>query len=315
MPTEEYTPLLDRADAVQRATPLIEASSPLLRELVNHACWAFRRCIAASDNLGNENEDTAPFVLYRHLIELVDGIETLFSASCVDAAVPLLRSAFEASLSLDYILQDNYAQRSLSWTCGYVHARIAAHQRLDGNTSAGRDMAAAWSRENTHGIDLVPTPYDSVDPVAKLNVVLGRPGLQPIEAEYQRLLQQRGRRGPPEWFQLFDGPANRRQLAMVVGREAEYLSLYGEWSNFSHGADASPYLRAGAQPGEAAFLAVRSPHNIQHRAALAVGMMVRSTRQVIGHFRHGEDLSAWYNREIRGGWNDLRRLRVNVGDE
>ena len=64
MPTDEFLPLLDRERAVSNATPLIEAACPLLREVVNHASMAFRRCTAASDNLGGENEDLAPFILY-----------------------------------------------------------------------------------------------------------------------------------------------------------------------------------------------------------------------------------------------------------
>ena len=61
---------------------------------------AFRWCTAASDHLGGENEDLAPLILYRHTIELVDGIEALFRANCVDAAVPVLRAALEAAWSI-----------------------------------------------------------------------------------------------------------------------------------------------------------------------------------------------------------------------
>ena len=137
MPTEEYKPLLDRAHAIETAQPLIDAACPLLREVVNHASWAFRRCDAASDAHGGENEDLAAFTLYRHLIELVDGIEHLFAASCVDAAVPLLRAELEASLSLDYILQADYTRRSLAWSCAYLHSRIATHERRDARDASG----------------------------------------------------------------------------------------------------------------------------------------------------------------------------------
>jgi hypothetical protein len=310
MPTEEYRPLLDRDDAIARATALIDAACPLLRELVNHATLAFRRCTAASDNHGGENEDMAPITLYRHTIELIDGIEVMFRASCVDAAVPVLRAAFEASISLDYILQEHFTRRSLSWTCGYLHARIASHQQLDATTPAGTAFAAARDREMAG--DAQPwQPYNSAAPVANLEHVLNRPMLQPIETEYQRFRQTHNNRRP-HWFQLFDGPRNRRELASAVHREWEYSALYGEWSNFSHAADASAYLRPGDAPGEAAFLAVRSPHRMPHRAFLAARIMLRSTRLMINHYRHGEDLTAWYNREVRERWQALANLQRTV---
>jgi Family of unknown function (DUF5677) len=308
MPSEEFKPLLDREDAVERAAPLIEAACPLLHELVNHASLVFRRCTAASDAIGGENEDLAAFNLYRHTIELVDGIEVLFRASCVEAAVPLLRATLEASLSLDYILKEDYTRRSLCWTCTYIHARIAAYQQIDPNTDVGADYTRAVQADDE--ISSPPRFFDSSLPVAALRRVLDRPMLRPIEAEYQRL--KRLLRGKLDWFRLFEGPRNRRELARAVGREREYLNLYGEWSRFSHAADASAYIRPGNEIGETAFLAVRSPHQMPHRAVLAAHAMLHSTRLMIDHFRHGENLSTWYVREVREPWLALSRLHVTT---
>jgi hypothetical protein len=187
MPTDEFKPLLDRERAITTATGLIDASVPVLRELVNHASMAFRRCTAASDHLGGENEDLAPFILYRHIIELIDGIEMLFRSSCVDAAVPVLRAALEASLSLDYIMKADYARRSLAWTCTYAHGRIKAYQQLDVTTVPGEDFANVRAREL--GTDSPAwRAFDSTSRVAAMERVLSRPSMQPIEAEYRRLV-------------------------------------------------------------------------------------------------------------------------------
>jgi len=103
MPTDEFRPMLERAEVVREAQPIIEVACPLLRELVNASGAAFQRCQGAPINRGGENEDLAPTILYRHMIELVDGIEVLFASSCVQAAVPPVRATFEASLALKYI--------------------------------------------------------------------------------------------------------------------------------------------------------------------------------------------------------------------
>jgi hypothetical protein len=149
---------------------------------------------------------------------------------------------FEELLSLDYILQADYMRRSLSWSCAYLHARIETHRRLDSATNIGAEFANAWQREG-HGERV---NYDSVEGVGRLESVLARDEFRPVEAEYQRLRRKKNRR--PEWFQLFDGANNRRELAKAVHQETDYMALYSGWSGFSHAADASPYLRPGREP-------------------------------------------------------------------
>jgi hypothetical protein len=304
MPTDEYKPLLDRHEALTNAAPLVQAACPLLREVVNHASWAFRRCDAASDAHGAENEDLAAFVLYRHLIELTDSIEVLFSASCVNAAVPTIRAAFEASLSLDFILREDYTRRALAWTCAYLHGRIDVHERLDAKTKTGEQFATAFMNE-MGGPAL--SPYDAGDSVAGLRSVLARDQFRDLDAEYVKLHKSLNR--PPDWFRLV-GVKTRRALARAVGRETEYLSFYSEWSGFSHAGDAASYITAGRHERETAFWGVRTPEHMPHRAFFSVYWLLRATREMIEHFRAGENLTSWYLREIQTPFFALQRLRV-----
>jgi hypothetical protein len=309
MPTEEFKPLLDRQEAIKHADPLINAACPLLREVVNHSAWAMQRCHAASDALGAENEDLAPFVLYRHIIELTDGMEVMFASSAVDAAVPVLRAQFEASLSLDFILRDDYVRRSLAWTCAYMHQRIDAHETLDATTATGAAYAKVWIDESKEPHGHV---YDAGPSVAALRSVLAREQFKELNAEYVKLRKKLGY--APDWFKLV-GIKSRKQLARAIQRETEYASMYGMWSGFSHAADASAYVRPGRHDKEMAFLAVRSPHQMAHRAFLAVGMMIRATRQMVDHFRKGESLEAWYLRDVQQPWMHLQRIKVVSPDD
>jgi hypothetical protein len=79
MATEEFKEFLDRDRATVEAQALIEATCPLLRELVNHASNAFTRVLRAADagRRGGENEDLAIYVLYDQIIEQVDAVEVL----------------------------------------------------------------------------------------------------------------------------------------------------------------------------------------------------------------------------------------------
>lgn len=311
-----FPELLDRADAVLEAQPLIDAACPLIREVVDHATWAFTRTLRAadSDRVGGENEDVAAYVLYRHLIELADAAEVLFAQASVEGSVPVLRAAFEASLSLDYILQSReaYRQRSLCWMVGNIEGRLRGYERVQKGAREGDALRAAYATEfSSRALELeLPNVQGRID---RLRPVLRRPELADIADDFES--RTKGRRRIPEWFTLMDGPKNRRRLAAAVGREAEYLNFYSLWSGFSHAADSTPYIRVGRAAGEVAFLGLRAPANMPNRAFMIVFYVLRATRKMIGHFRPGESLEAWYLREVKDRWNSLRRLEVVDRDE
>ena len=79
MPSESFKELLDRDLAKAEAANLIEATCPLLREIVNYATSACVRCMRAPDRgkAGEGNESVAPFVLYQQLIEQTDANQEL----------------------------------------------------------------------------------------------------------------------------------------------------------------------------------------------------------------------------------------------
>jgi hypothetical protein len=143
MPTEELKKLLDREFSRNAAKPITDIASPLLQELVNAGLMAFLRCAVEAADKGGENEDGAALVLYRHMIEMVDGIDVLVVQGCGTAAIPLLRSEFEASAGLSYLLQDakTYVQRSLSWLVSSLHAGIKARKLLEPGTQTGKEYA------------------------------------------------------------------------------------------------------------------------------------------------------------------------------
>ena len=142
MPTDEFTQLLERAFSREAAGPVTNISRPLLQELVNYALWAFRRCETDAAATGQENEHTAAFVLFRHIIEMCDGAEVLLSESCGTAAIPVVRAQFESSLSLSFLLQSDadYARRAFSWFCCYLHDAIMRRELLDPGTQRALSM-------------------------------------------------------------------------------------------------------------------------------------------------------------------------------
>ncbi len=128
--------ILNRAQAEADAKHLIDIAIPVLTELVDNSTWVYLRCIHAGDAT---YEDLPSFVLYLHIIEMTDGIQVLLSHACCESAVPLLRSSFEAFLSLKYILQQDYRRRSLSWLYFDDMRKMKKIQQLDPESDRGKN--------------------------------------------------------------------------------------------------------------------------------------------------------------------------------
>lgn len=294
--TEEFKKLLDRDFSRVAVKPIVEIASPLLRELVNHALMAFRRCEVEAAAKGGENEDVAALLLYRHIIEMADGIEVLIAESCGTAAIPVLRSEFEASLALSYLLEQDaaYVQRALSWLVSNMHAAIKARRVLEPGTQPGKEYGQLYEKEFGRAFSAQPTTAIAAE-IQSIEMGLQNVQFAPIEAEFQRTRKALGR--VPEWFALFDGPKNRAELAERLGRGAEYRLLYSDWSTLGHANDMHRYL--STLGGKPAFDAVRRPDELQQIALLAVLLLARATRGMINKFRRGENLETWYLRDVK----------------
>ncbi len=304
MPTEPVEALLYRDLSRVAAHELINIASPLLQELVNYATNVFMRCQDSAR--GNENEDLAVLMLYLHMIEMADGVEVLLAQSCATPAEPLIRSLFEALLSITYILETDadYVQRSLTWLVGYSHNRISYYELLDPSTNRGQRFQQARAADLIAQRIQLPDQAQVQAAIRNLQHFLARPQFQTIEAEYQRLRRQRQY---PQWYELFNGPRNLRALAIHLSRAATYDLLYGPLSSVAHAHDLSRFLGRTAE-GAATFKRLRSDHeNLRHVTVLAATFILEATRRILTKFRPSEDLAPWYIREVRERFLRLAR--------
>lgn len=300
MPTRPLETLLYRELSQVEAKSIIDIASPLLQEFVNYGTHALVRC--ADSLIGEENEDLAVLALYRHLIEMIDGVEVLISQSCSAPAAPLLRSSFEALLYIEYILEDDaeYVRRSLSWLAGHAHRRLGIYRSLDRSTTAGKRFQEALKQDKTVQEFTFP-PQDQVQRAQKvLENLLSREQFREVEAEYSRPKRR------PQWFQLFGGPANRRELANRVGWNAQYHILYNIWSASVHAEDFSRFITRTSE-GEAALPRMRDPREVKETAMFAATFILSGTRLVLSKFRPGENTDSWFLREIRPRYRMLYR--------
>jgi hypothetical protein len=298
MSTKPLETLLYRELSRVAAKDIIEIASPLLQELVNYATNAFARC--ATSTSGRVDEDGAILTLYLHIIEMTDGVEVLVSQSCPVPAIPLVRSSFEALLSIKYVLEADYVRRSLSWLVDYTHRRLAFYECIDPSTDRGKAFQKSLRAHEYEAMQNLPLPPQAEvqKRIANLQDFLAKPHIQPIEAEFQRCKKEHKRR--PNWYELFGGPGRTLyRLAHHLKRGVDYEILYRHWSSIAHAHDLSRFITGPTEGDSAIIRRLRDPSEIKEVTRHAALYILEATRLILGKFRPEESISGWYTREVR----------------
>ncbi len=293
MPTKPHEAILYRELSKVEVIDTIEIASKLLKEQVNFGTNALVRCITSAN--GEVDVDLAIFALYRHMIEMTDGIEVLISQACVIPALPLLRSSFESYLSIDYILESEleYKKRSLSWLVGYTHERLNMYERLDPSTNKGKELKKVFDDDQIASTILPleqPLQEENKKAIANLLSFLTKDHIKPIDSEYNRFRN-------PKWHRLFDGPKSTRDLAIYLKKGGFYELFYRSWSRTSHAQDLLSFIRRTSE-GESAIGKIRDTKEMTSIAGYASTLLLGATRMAVKKFRPEEDLSGWFKREI-----------------
>lgn len=294
MPTDAVETVLNRDLSRVAAKGQIATATALLTELVNEGTCVFRRCEASS---AGDLADTPALMLYLHMLEMVDGVQVLVAESCVAPAIPLVRSTYEGSLSIEYILEADTERRALSWLAAHAQSGVQVNERFDAATTEGKKYQAICAADSTtSSIDFAKLAPVAATKIAEYRSLLGRAEFAPILTELRRVSTPKGRY--PKWFSLFGGPNNLRELARSLKSEGQYLTLYGHWSRVSHAEDYARFARRGNATDPTVRL-IRDSSQMAEIVGFAASFMLRATRLVLAKFRPSENIAVWYLREVK----------------
>ena len=297
MPTKQFEPLLHRDLRKVEAKEIIEIASPLLQEEINYATNVFQRCQDSAANVAAD-EHLPVFASYYHVIGMTDGIEVLISQSCAVPAIPLLRSSFEALLTIEYILEGDYQQRAFAWLVCYVHNRLGQYEMLDPSRQKGKEFLVTFAADSVSKYMKLPSFPNLSQVIQNLKSLLNNPNYQFADYEYQRIKSIRKRK--PNWYSIFGGPSNLRDLAKHLNWGAQYDILYRSWSSIAHADDLSQFITQ-TKRGSSAFHPIRNHEELKLFSVIASSFILHATMKMIGKFRSGENasLGRWYVREAR----------------
>ena len=132
-------------------------------------------------------------MLLRHLLGLTDAVAMLVRSSVIEPCDLLLRGAYEAELSLLWILEEDTERRGTTFLYFHHRRQLASLEKMDSNTSIGKDLQKAIMADRLASQmewPEVPGPQDRID---RLREHIQRQ-FQEIDQEFKTLKKVRKKR-------------------------------------------------------------------------------------------------------------------------
>jgi hypothetical protein len=107
--TQSPRTLFDPDLAKAQIREVLDLAMPSLNEVLNHGLALFAR---SSNRPEGEDENLVILLVYRHLLEMLDGVIILIAESAPAPAALQLRAMFEALLTIEFLTQDKRKTKS-----------------------------------------------------------------------------------------------------------------------------------------------------------------------------------------------------------
>jgi hypothetical protein len=248
-------------------------------------------------------------MLSRLFCEQLDAVAILASQGCAEPMKPLIRSAFEASLGVQYILKKDSERRALAYQVAHVHRQLKLHRKLDPAEEAGRELRKSIQDDSIGNSVLDSLPQvDFRKIIGNLTGTLAKPAFEPIEREWVRTKKEV--KGDPAWFALFGGPRTIRALACQLGKAFWYEFVYSDWSDVVHAGSGMSHVAKNtiAELDMAVIRPLRHPQGLQGLIVLVTGMCLELTRLLLDKYgteTQRQEMRHYYMTHIRGRWQEL----------
>ena len=289
-----------------RVADVADRFVPLLRSVVRYDAAVLARCITAARSRlqGAELDYQFPALILLHqLIEALDAVAELASGGRSTAAVLPLRSAFEASAKLEYLIADFEVRAKWYLVERLMESRSDIEFAVS-RTPRSKHVKALRARDRWFSQLPLRGTASAKDEYDFLSRFIERPDLKSTAAAIHRARARR--RGaepsdPPVWPDSFE------KLCLALGRTMYYEFLYRQWSRNAHASEFGAILRGGVEP----FLLRRIPNerNTAQVINFAVHFGLTAGKGMRLHY-FGERTAhdRWYKEKIRASFIDLAKI-------
>lgn len=306
MREQPHSAILNREEPRAAAEQHFSKQTELLRDIANYGSNLVIRAFNSSPK--KMAEVVVCGVLLKQVVAMADAVEVLLASGCGHAAFLPARTAFEASIYLDWVLASDSERRATRYiVSNYRDERLWAARVIPGTT----EEAAFTQIANTLGLDIHanrPTlASDATAHLAEVNRILAQPELQAIDQEFTAAKNKRKRKRDPEWYEL-DGLTSIRQVAEKVGRLPEYEFFYSKGSQVTHTGSYKDHIRFA--DGQVRFKPIRHLADVNMLLNFIVSLCIGTYMKVLKHYRPDE-LTAFGNKYLED-WRDPFQNVVSV---
>lgn len=291
-----HNAILNREEAMAIAAQHFAKQTELLRDLANYGSNLVIRAYDSSPK--KMAEIVVCGVLLKQVVAMVDAAEVLLSAGCGHASFLPARTAFEASIYIDWIFRADSERRATRYiVANYRDERLWASRVTPGTTEE-----AAFSKvAQLLGIDVHANrpqlASEAVTHLAEVNEILTQPELISIDQEFTAARGNRKR--DPEWYEL-DGLQSIRQIAETVGRLPEYEFFYSKGSQVAHTGTYKDHLRFS--DGQVRFKPIRHLADVNMLLNFIVSVCIGTYSKTLERYRPGETTA--FSRKYLEDWRE-----------
>lgn len=229
--TEPIKEILPREMHPEVKVKLLSMSN-LIDEFVNFGTHVMTWIIHSSKG----SDAQLPLTMFfRDMLEKADSISSLIKMSNVEPSKIILRSVFEISLYIKYLLDDNFEDRSMAFLVCNAKRKIRTYKAFDKNDPAYKTTIKLLEQDELLDPSFLENFPSLEKPITNQYEILKLPHYQRITNEYERT--KKGDKRTPNWYRLFNGPRNIQELAKKVNIPFLYVILYRKWSESVHGTE------------------------------------------------------------------------------
>lgn len=296
--------ILSREEVKAVADQHFSKQTELLRDLANYGSNLVIRAFDSSPR--KMTEVVVCGVLLKQVVAMVDAAEVLLSAGCGHASFLPARTAFEASIYIDWIFKSDSERRATR----YIVANYRDERLWTSRVTPGTAEEIAFTKiAQLLGVDIhadrPSLASEATSHLAEVNRVLAQASLAPVDQEFTAARGTRKR--DPEWYEL-DGLKSIRQVAEKVGRLPEYEFFYSKGSQVAHTGTYKDHVRFS--DGQLRFKPIRHLADVNMLLNFIVSICVGTYQKTLERYRPGETMA--FAKKYLEDWRDPYMNVVSV---